>query len=223
MWLHPTLPYAAGTGNRKGGKDMVKRTDVILSVGMLVLVLLALALMVATGSTGEFVAWAWERHHNVLSWYIRPLFFLPFCYFVYKRSLWGIVLTLLALATSMSWFPAPETTSPAVTEMLAAEEEYLTADWTLWKVLVASLVPVSFAALGLAFWKRSLVWGLAVINAAILSKIGWTFVFGTEAGALSHLPAAALGLAICDAVILYLLHRMRRRSSEPSRPADHHG
>ncbi len=52
-------------------KAMVKRTDVILSIGILVLVLLALALMVATGSTGEFVAWAWERHHNVLSWYIR--------------------------------------------------------------------------------------------------------------------------------------------------------
>jgi hypothetical protein len=38
---------------------MVKRTDAILSVGLLVLVCLALALMVATGSTGEFVAWAW--------------------------------------------------------------------------------------------------------------------------------------------------------------------
>ena len=104
-----------------------------------------------------------------------------------------------------------------------AEEEYLTANWTLWKVLIALLVPVSFAALGLAFWKRSLVWGLAIINGAILFKIGWTFVFSTEAGAMSHLPAAVLGLAVCDAVILYLLHRMRRRSSEPSRPADHHG
>jgi len=48
-------------------KAMVKRTDVILSIGILVLVLLALALRVATGSTGEFVAWACERHHNVLS------------------------------------------------------------------------------------------------------------------------------------------------------------
>src|ERR671916_3362074 len=110
---------------------MVKRTDVILSVGMLVLVLLALALLVATGSTGEFVAWAWERHHNVLSWYIRPLFFLPFCFFAYKRSLSGMTLTLLALATSIFWFPAPAEASPAVNEMLAAEREYLTADWTL--------------------------------------------------------------------------------------------
>src|ERR671910_2521114 len=116
---------------------MLKRTDIVLSVGTLALVILAVVGMAATGTLDGFGAWAWERHHNVLSWYIRPLFFLPFCYFAYKRSLWGIVLTLLALATSLSWFPAPETTSPAVTEMLAAEEEYLTADWTLWKVLVA--------------------------------------------------------------------------------------
>jgi hypothetical protein len=201
----------------------VKRTDVILSVGTLALVFLAVAAVAITGSIDELTAWAWERHHNVLSWYIRPLFFLPFCYFAYKRSLWGIALTMVALATSMFWFPAPEMTSPAVREMLDAEEEYLTANWTPWKVLIALLVPVSFAALGLAFWKRSLVWGLAVINGAILFKIGWTFVFSTEASAMSHLPAAVLGLAVCDAVILYLLHRMRRRSPEPSRPASHHG
>ena len=201
----------------------MKRTDVILSVGTLALVLLAVAIVAVTNSTNEFIAWVWERHHNVLSWYIRPLFLLPFCLFAYKRSLFGITLTLVALATSIFWFPAPEAPSPAVIEMLASEEEYLTADWTLWKVLIALLIPVSFATLALAFWKRSLVWGLAVINGALLFKIGWTFVFSTEAGAMSHLPAAVLGLAVCDAVILYLLHRMRRRSSEPSQPAGHHG
>jgi hypothetical protein len=201
----------------------MKRTDVILSVGTLALVLFAAGVIAATGSTDEVVAWAWARHHNVLSWYIRPLFLLPFCFFAYKRSLWGIVLTLVALATSMFWFPAPERSSQAVIEMLASEREYLTANWTLWKVLVALVVPISFAALGLAFWKRSLVWGLAVINAAVLFKIGWTFVFSTEAGAMSHLPAAVLGLAICDVVILYLLRRMRVRSSESSRPVGHHG
>ena len=73
-----------------------------------------------------FLSWAWARHHNVLSWYIRPLFLLPFCYFAYKRSVTGIVATLIALATSMFWFPAPENPSPAVVKMLAAEEEYTT-------------------------------------------------------------------------------------------------
>jgi hypothetical protein len=171
-----------------------------------------------------FLSWAWARHHNVLSWYIRPLFLLPFCYFAYRRSLAGIVITLVALATSMSWFPAPENPSPAVIEMLAAEEEYLTGKWTLAKILMASLIPIGLTALALAFWRRSLVYGLAVINASILFKIAWTFVVSDVAGALSHLPAAALGLAICDAVILYVMRRLRKKpSSRPLRHANQHG
>ena len=207
-----------------GRTDTPKRIDMILSVGTLVLVILAVVAVAVTGNTEEFVAWAWARHHNVLSWYIRPLFILPFCYFAYKRSLLGLVLTILALATSMFWFPAPENASPAVNEMLASEREYLTANWTLWKVLIALLIPVGFAALALAFWKRSLAWGLAVINAMVLFKIGWTFLFSTEAGALSHLPAALLGLALCDALILYVMRRMRTRSSlEGPQPGGDHG
>jgi hypothetical protein len=203
---------------------MLKRTDIVLSVGTLALIILAVVGMAATGTLDEFRAWAWDRHHNILSWYIRPLFFLPFCFFAYKRSLFGMVLTLVALATSMSWFPVPETTSPAVVEMLAAEKAYFAADWTLLKVLLALIVPISFAALGLAFWKRSLVWGLAVINGAILIKTGWTFVVSTEAGAMSHLPAAVLGLAVLNAVILYVRHRMRESPSpKPPRHVSQHG
>jgi hypothetical protein len=202
----------------------MKRTDVILSVGTLALALFAVVVIAATGTTDEFIAWAWARHHNVLSWYIRPLFLLPFCYFAYKRNLWGIVLTVVALATSMFWFPAPQHSSPAVNEMLASEREYLTANWTLWKVVIALLVPLGFAALALAFWRRSLAWGLAVINAMVLFKIGWTFLFSTEAGAMSHLPAAVLGLVLCDALILYFMRRMRPRSSyRHPQPKSHHG
>jgi hypothetical protein len=204
--------------------DTLNRADVILAVGTLALALVSAGAIVATGNTEEFVAWAWERHHNVLSWYIRPLFILPFCLFAYRRSLLGIVLTILALATSMFWFPAPEHASPAVNEMLASEREYLTADWTLWKVLIALLVPVGFAALALAFWRRSLGWGLAVVNVLILFKIGWTFLFSTEAGAMSHLPAAVLGLLVCDAVLLYLMRRLRARASyRDSQPEEHYG
>jgi hypothetical protein len=206
------------------GSDVPQRTDVILAVVTLTVALVAVGAIVATGVAEEFVAWAWARHHNVLSWYVRPLFILPFCFFAYRRSLFGIVLTLLALATSMFWFPAPEHASPAVNEMLGAEEAYLTTDWTLWKVLIALLIPLTFAALGLSFWKRSLVWGLAVVNAAIIFKIAWTFLFSTEAGAMSHLPAAVLGLAVCDALILFVMRRMRARSSyERGRPGEHHG
>jgi hypothetical protein len=206
------------------GSYTPKRTDVILSVAALALAIVAAGVIAATSSTGEFVAWAWARHHNVLFWYVRPLFILPFCFFAYRRSLFGIVLTIIALATSMFWFPAPVHTSQAVNEMLRTEEAYLTANWTLWKILIALLVPLTFAALGLAFWKRSLVWGLAVVNAAILFKIAWTFLFSTQAGALSHLPAAVIGLVVCDALILYIMRRMHARMShERLQPEEHHG
>jgi hypothetical protein len=202
----------------------MKRTDVILSVGMLALVLLSAAVIAATGNTDEFAAWAWARHHNELSWYIRPLFLLPFCYFAYRRSLWGIVLTVLALVTSMFWFTAPERVDPRADEFLAVEKDYLTGDWTLTKILLALLVPVSFAALAVAFWRRSLVWGLTVINVMVLVKIVWSFYFGEESGGLTLLPSALVGLAVCDAVILYVVRRMRKRSSsKPLRQAGQPG
>ena len=202
----------------------MKRTDVILSAGTLALVLLAVVAVAATGTTEEFVGWAWERHHNVLSWYIRPLFFLPFCYFAYKRSLSGMILTLVALATSMFWFPAPERSDPMTLEFLAVEKEYLTGDWTMAKVLLALLVPISFAALGLVFWKRSIVYGLVLMNAIVLIKLAWSFYFGDESGGLTLLPSALAGLAVCDAVILYVVRRMRKRSSPKSpQQAGQHG
>jgi hypothetical protein len=202
----------------------MKRTDVILSAGTLALALIALVFVAATGNIDEFAAWAWARHHNELSWYIRPLFLLPFCYFAYKRSLLGIVLTVVALGTSMFWFPAPERVSTQAAEFLAAEKEYLTGGWPLWKVMLALVVPISFAALAVAFWKRSLVWGLAVINTMVLVKIAWSFYFGDESGGLTLLPSALVGLAICDAVILYVVRRMRKGSSpRPSRQASQHG
>jgi hypothetical protein len=202
----------------------MSRTDVILSAGTLALILVAGGVVAVTGTADEFAAWAWARHHNELSWYIRPLFLLPFCWFAYKRSLWGITLTIVALATSMFWFPAPERADPGAAEFLAVEREYLTSDWSLWKVLLALVVPVSFAALAVAFWRRSLVWGLAVINAMVLVKIGWSFYFWDESGVLTLLPSAVVGLAVCDAVILYVILRMRRVSSHESpRQVSQHG
>ena len=53
----------------------------------------------------DLVDWAYHRHENVLSWYVRPLFLLPLAWFAHRRSGWGIAATLVALATSMAWFP----------------------------------------------------------------------------------------------------------------------
>ena len=45
----------------------------------------------------DFLNWAWARHHNPISWYIRPLFVLPFCDFSYH-------LCVLADTTSVRRF-----------------------------------------------------------------------------------------------------------------------
>ena len=156
----------------------------------------------------EFLVWAWERHHNVLSWYIRPLFLLPFCYFAYKRSGKGIVLTLIALATSMFWFPKPEQVDPRVLEFLAMEQAYLTQDWTPIKVLLSLLVPLSLGVLAFAFWKRSLVYGLVILNAMALGKVAWSFYYGDAAGGLAVLAPAMVGLVVCNGVILVVAYKV---------------
>ncbi|MEW9548970.1 hypothetical protein [Nonomuraea sp. NPDC050783] len=153
-------------------------------------------------------AWAWARHHNILSWYVRPLFLLPFCYFAYRRAIWGIVLTLVALVTSMAWFPAPERPDPAVLEFLNDERDYLLGEWTAAKVLMGLLVPLVFVALALALWRRSFVWALVVINAALLFKIGWSFRYSSVTGALALLVPALVGLVVVDLVIVVVRRRI---------------
>jgi hypothetical protein len=157
----------------------------------------------------DFLAWAWDRHHNVLSWYIRPLFLLPFCYFAYRRSLLGISLTLFALATSMFWFPKPEQPDPKVLEFLEMEKAHLTGAWTLSKTLLTLLVPISLAALALAFWKRSMILGVVVMDALALGKVVWSFYYGGMAGGLVIVPPALASLVICNAVVLLVARKSR--------------
>ncbi len=161
----------------------------------------------------EFAAWAWARHHNVLSWYIRPLFLIPYCYFAYRRSALGIAATLFALATSMFWFPVPESVSPAVVAALEAERVYLLGRWNVWKVLLALLVPLSLAALAAAFWQRSLWWGAAVVNAMALTKVAWTGVVFERDAFLAHLVPALGGLAVCNVLLLWWWRRARRTAA----------
>ena len=159
----------------------------------------------------DLTAWAWARHHNILSWYIRPLFLLPFCWSAYRRSPAGIVLTLVALATSMAWFPAPERPDPAVLAMLAAEREYLLGEWTVAKIAMALVVPAFFAALAVALWRRSVAWGLAVINLGVLTKIAWTYAVSDVAGANAHLVPAVVGLAVVDVAVVVGARWVARR------------
>ena len=148
----------------------MRQKDVILSVGTVALVLLAVVVVAATGSTDEFVAWAWERHHNVLSWYIRPSVSLPFCYFAYKRSLSGMMLTLVALATSMFWFPAPERADPEVARVFGRGEGVPHRGLDDGEGTPGLARADQLCGVGLVFWKRSIVYGLVLMQRDSVGK-----------------------------------------------------
>ena len=150
----------------------------------------------------DFFVWAWARHHNVLSWYIRPLFIIPFIYFAYKRSWTGMIVTIIALATSMFWFPAPATVDPMVAQFLEAERLYILGPLTASKILLSLTVPSFFILTAVAFWTRSWWWGLAIINLTALGKVAWSVFEGGQSGWAVVIPAA-IGLLICDAAVYF--------------------
>lgn len=52
-------------------------------------------LFVFTAMTNQiFFNWIFDRHHNQWSWYIRPVFLIPFCFFAYKHNWSGISITV---------------------------------------------------------------------------------------------------------------------------------
>jgi hypothetical protein len=108
----------------------------------------------------------------------------------------------------MFWFPAPERADPRVEKFLAFEREWLTGEWTVGKTASALAVPLILGVLCLAFWRRSILWGLVVINAIAVTKVAWGVVDGAGSGWVMLGPALA-GLAVCDAAVLYAVGRLR--------------
>lgn len=175
------------------------RTDKIVALIFFVLTVLFIVLMAINKN---FFDWAFLRHQNQLSWYIRPLWLIPFCYFSYKRSLAGIFGTIFLLLTSMFWFPQPAVVGEQIRNFLIMEREYLMGYWGTGKILITMLIPISLTALAFAFWKRSLWFGISVIIFIAIAKMLWSVIFGGESGTSIIVPAVA-GLAVCI-VFIYL-------------------
>ncbi|HEX8347439.1 MAG TPA: hypothetical protein VF657_22290 [Actinoplanes sp.] len=174
----------------------------------------------------EFGNWAYDRHGNVLSWYVRPLFLLPLAWFAYRRSGWGIAGTLVALASSMFWFPAPAVPDPRVEEFLEFEKAWLAGDWDSRKILFTLLVPVAIGSYCLAFWRRSVGWGVVILNVMAVGKLLWGVLAGDGTGWAMTAPALT-GLLIGNAVLLFVVRRQRTRrrpdtgTACPAEPAQH--
>jgi hypothetical protein len=167
----------------------------------------------------DFGTWAYDRHGNIVSWYIRPLFLLPLAWFAYRRSGWGIAGTLVALATSMFWFPAPAVPDPRVEEFLDFEQAWLAGDWDSQKILFTLLAPLAVGSFCLAFWRRSLGWGLVILNVMAVGKLLWGVVVGDGTGWAMTVPAV-IGLLIGNAVLIYAVRgQQARRRNDAGAPA----
>lgn len=179
-------------------KKNMKLYDLIVAI---VFAVLTITFVVLGFANEDLFNWAFARHQNQLSWYIRPLFLVPFCFFAYRRSLTGISGTIFLLATSMIWFPVPEEVSIQVNDFLVMEKEYLTGDWSTSKILITLLVPASLTVLAMALWKRSLWMGISTLIFIAVAKMLWSVVFGGESGKSIILPAL-IGLVICIVMVV---------------------
>ncbi|NLU51906.1 MAG: hypothetical protein GXX10_03455 [Clostridiaceae bacterium] len=182
---------------------MKKKTDLIIGMILLAATIIFIILFMTNDA---FFNWAFERHHNILSWYIRPLFIIPMVAFAFKKSYTGIFASIFALFTSMFWFPAPVDTNPKVMEFLAFEMEYLKGTWTAPKIVMSLAVPLFFIMLLTAAWKRNWKWLLGVIIGAAVLKSIWSIAFSGEAG-MSVLKPAILGLIICIGGVAYFFRK----------------
>jgi len=159
----------------------------------------------------NFNSWVFDRHQNQLSWYIRPVFLIPFCFFAYKRSWAGISFVIFCLFTSMLWFDKPESVSDGVKTFLKFEKDWLYSAWDFWKILLILTVPFSFFVLGLAFWRNSFWMGLGVIILMAAGKIVWSVHNAGESGKTIIIPAIS-GLLICSGLIFYGFKKVKKRN-----------
>jgi hypothetical protein len=185
---------------------MNKKIDFIIGMIFVAATIIFIVLFL---TNDMFFNWAFERHHNVLSWYIRPLFIIPMVIFAFKKSYTGIFASIFALFTSMFWFPVPAESSPQVLEFLAFEMDYLKSAWTAPKIIISLAVPLFFFMLLIAAWKRNWKWLLGVIIGAAVLKFIWSIAFSGEAG-MSILKPALLGLIICICGLSYFFKKYRK-------------
>jgi len=180
------------------------RTDLLLST---VLAVAIGALITAFFAVPTFFEWAFERHANTASWLARPLLLLPLIWAAWARRLSGVLASVLAILTSMFWFPAPADPAPRIAEFLAMERAFLTSGWTLATLLALGSVLTYGVLIVFAFWRRSWRMGLLVAAGGALGKVLWSLAMAPETGGMV-VPFALIGLVFLAAVLVGLRRRL---------------
>ncbi len=153
-----------------------------------------------------FFKWAFYRHHNVLSWYIRPIFIIPIIWSAYKKTFAGISISIFCLFTSMFWFPKPDLVNPKIVEFLDFEINYLKSGWTIDKIALFFAVAIFFILIIASTWTRNWKLLLLILVATMFLKIFNSYLLTGESS-LSMLKPAVIGLIICVVAVFYLKNK----------------
>ncbi len=183
-----------------------KKLDILIGILFLIATIVFVIVFL---SNDTFFYWAFNRHLNILSWYIRPLFIIPIIFFAFKRSWSGIFCSIFLLFTSMFWFPAPVNPSLMEKEFLQFEMDYLQGVWDIQKILISLLVPVFFILIIMSAWKHSFKWLIRTLIGAMLMKVLWSITFSGNSG-ISILKPAIGGLSICLVTVWYFIRHKHK-------------
>lgn len=158
----------------------------------------------------DFFTWAFSRHQNILSWYIRPLFVIPIVIGAYKQSFSILFMSIFCLLTSMFWFPKPEAVDEQVHLFLEFEKNYLTSGWTTEKIVVCILILLFFILLIYTTWNRK--WGqlLWVVIAGAVLKVVHSILSSGENG-MALVKPAVTGLVICIVFIVFIKDKREKK------------
>ena len=111
------------------------------------------------------------------------------------------------MTSSMVWFSAPEQINPQMQQILEFEKKLLSTPVSA-SITLATMF--SFLALViLAFWRRSLKWGLIIVNITIIGKLIFSLIFRGEAG-WSTLPVTIFGLMIVNLISFISLRYLKK-------------
>ncbi|WP_372401848.1 hypothetical protein ACCO40_14915 [Bacillus spizizenii] len=156
----------------------------------------------------DILDWAFRRHLNPLSWYIRPLFLLVLVYAAYKRSWKGIIITFVLMMSSMVWYPEPKKIDLQMKKVLEFEQMLLSSPVSA--VLTIAFMMVFLGFILAAFWKRSLVFGLILLNVTLVGKVALSLFFTGENG-WAPLGNTIFGLMMVNGIGLFIKYRNRKK------------
>lgn len=163
----------------------------------------------------DLADWAWSRHHNEWSWYIRPFIILGFCAAAWMRNRLGVILIGLSFPIGAIMFPAPQTPKPYVVDFLMKEREMLEGLSLFGWALFAGATVLFLWLLAATLWKRSFWFGIAVANLGGVIKLTVSVFLWAEIGNTAILPTVVTAgvFNVCAIAAWWWLPKSHRLAS----------